>query len=85
MTKIMKSTIIGITGALVTIATVALPLHPAFGEGGTRRDVVRHAAESKPASMDMLYLAEFEAAQAGTPTNREQKIEQLEKLVIPTL
>jgi hypothetical protein len=30
-------------------------------------------------------LVEFEAAQAGTPTSREQKIEQLEKLVIPTL
>jgi muconolactone delta-isomerase len=33
----------------------------------------------------MLYLVEFEATQAGAPTNREQTIEQLDKLVIPTI
>jgi hypothetical protein len=32
-----------------------------------------------------LYLVEFEATQAGTPTSREQRIEHLEKLVIPTI
>jgi hypothetical protein len=34
-----------LTGVLVIAVTVALPLLPAFGEGGARRDVVRHAAE----------------------------------------
>jgi hypothetical protein len=42
--------------------------------------VVRYAA-----MMDRLYLVEFEATQAGAPTNREQQIKQLEKLVIPTI
>jgi hypothetical protein len=65
--------------------TVALPLLPAFGEGGARRDVVRRAAESNAATMDTFYLVEFEATQAGALTNREQTIEQLDKLVIPTL
>jgi hypothetical protein len=35
--------------------------------------------------MDMLYLVEFEATQAGTPTSREQAIELLDKRIIPTL
>jgi hypothetical protein len=35
--------------------------------------------------MDTLYLVEFEAPQAGTPTSREQTIERLDKLIIPTL
>jgi hypothetical protein len=35
--------------------------------------------------MDTLYLVEFEATQAGTPTSREQTIERLGKLIIPTL
>ena len=61
MTDIMKSTIVELTGALVRSDTVALPLQAAFYEGGARRDVVHHAAESEPASMDMLYLVEFEA------------------------
>jgi hypothetical protein len=65
--------------------TVVLPLLPAFGEGGARRYVVRRAAESNAATMGTLHLVEFEAAQAGAPTNREQTIERLDKLVIPTL
>lgn len=42
--------------------------------------MVRYAA-----MMDRLYLVEFEATQAGAPTNREQQIRQLEKLIIPTI
>jgi hypothetical protein len=33
------------TGVLFLTAATSLPLEPAFGEGGARRDVVRHAAE----------------------------------------
>lgn len=75
-----KSTAIVLTGMLVITAAIVLPLQPVFGEGGARRDVVRYAA-----MMDRLYLVEFEATQAGAPTNREQQIRQLEKLVIPTI
>ena len=85
MTRSGKSRAAVLTGVLVLVVAVALPLLPAFGEGGARRDVVRHAAECNPATMDMLYLVEFEATQAGAPTSREQTIERLGKLVIPTL
>jgi hypothetical protein len=34
---------------------------------------------------NMLYLVEFEATEAGAPTTREQAIELLEQLVIPSL
>jgi hypothetical protein len=74
-----------LTGALVIAVTVSLPLLSAFGEGGARRDVVRHAAENRATTTNMLYLVEFEATQAGTPSSREQTIEQLDKLIIPTL
>lgn len=80
-----KSMTIILANVLVAGAAVALPLLPAFGEGGARRDVVRHAAESKATTMELLYLVEFESIQAGAPASREQKIEQLEKLVIPTI
>ena len=33
----------------------------------------------------MLYLVKFEATEAGSPTTREQAIELLDKLVVPTL
>lgn len=85
MTLSRQSMTIVLTGVLVTVVAVALPLLPAFGEGGARRDVARHAAESKAMTMEMLYLVEFEASQAGISMSREQKIEQLEKLVIPTI
>jgi hypothetical protein len=85
MTVSGKSRTVVLTGVLALIAAVALPLLPAFGEGGARRDVVRHSAESNAATMDTLYLVEFEATQAGTPTSREQTIERLDKLIIPTL
>jgi len=85
MTLFGKSRTIVLTGVLVLVVAVALPLLPAFGEGGARRDVVRHAAESNAAAVDTLYLVEFEATQTGTPTSREQTIERLDKLVIPTL
>jgi Muconolactone delta-isomerase len=84
MTLSVKSRAVVLTGILALIA-VTLPLLPAFGEGGARRDVVRHAAESNAATLDTLYLVEFEAPQAGAPTSREQTIERLDKLVIPTL
>jgi hypothetical protein len=35
-----------VTGILFLTATVALPLQPAFGEGGAGRDAVRQAAET---------------------------------------
>jgi hypothetical protein len=34
-----------LSGVLLIAGTVTLPLSPVFGEGGARRDVVRHAAE----------------------------------------
>jgi hypothetical protein len=85
MTLFGKSRTVVLTGVLALGVAVALPLLPAFGEGGARRDVVRHSAESNAATMDTLYLIEFEATQAGTPTSFEQTIERLDKLIIPTL
>ena len=84
MTLFRKSRAVVLTGVLVT-AAVALPPLPVFGEGGARRDVVLHELERNAAIMDMLYLVEFEATQAGAPTSREQRIELLDKLLIPTL
>jgi hypothetical protein len=83
MTVSGKSRTVVLTGVLVLVVAVALPLLPAFGEGGARRDVVRRAAESNAAMMETLYLVEFEATQAEAPTSREQTIERLDKLVIP--
>jgi hypothetical protein len=74
-----------LTGVLIMVVTVAVPLLTAFGEGGTRRDVVLHELERKGSTVDMLYLVEFEATQAGTPTSWEQMIERLDNLIIPTL
>lgn len=34
---------------------------------------------------NMLYLVEFKATEAGAPTTREQAIELLEKLIVPSL
>ena len=45
MTRYRTSMAIGLAEALVIAVAVCLPLSPAFGEGGARRDVVRHAAE----------------------------------------
>jgi len=85
MTLFRKSIAVVLTGVLVIALAVALPLLPVFGEGGARRDVVLHELERNATIMDMLYLVEFEATQAGAPTSREQTIELLDKLVIPTL
>ena len=85
MIRLSKSKIVVLTGVLVIAIAVALPLQPAFGEGGARRDVVRHELERNATSMDLLYLVEFEATQVGAPTSREQTIERLDTLVIPTL
>lgn len=85
MTLFRNSITVVLTGLLVMAVTVAVSLLPAFGEGGARRDVVLHELERKGSTMDMLYLVEFEATQAGTPTSREQMIERLDKLIIPTL
>ena len=46
MTLFGKSMAVVLTGVLVTAGAVALPLLSAFGEGGARRDVVRHTVES---------------------------------------
>ena len=80
MTLLRKSIAVVLTGVLTIPVAVALPLLPVFGEGGARRDVVLRELES-----NMLYLVEFEATQGGAPTSREQTIELLDKLVIPTL
>ena len=85
MIRLRKSKIVVLTGVLVIAIAVVLPLPLVFGEGGARRDVVRHELERNATPMDMLYLVEFEATQAGAPTSREQTIEQLDTLVIPTL
>lgn len=85
MTGLRKSKAVVLTGVLVTVVASVLPLISAFGEGGARRDVVRRGTENSATTMGMLYLVEFEAAQAGAPTSREQTIEQLDKLVIPSL
>ncbi|NWF73712.1 MAG: hypothetical protein HXY51_11825 [Nitrospirae bacterium] len=45
MATITKSMTFILSGALFIAADVMLPLSPVFGEGGARRDVVRHAAE----------------------------------------
>jgi hypothetical protein len=85
MTLFRKSIAVVLIGGLVIAIAVALPLLPVYGEGGARRDVVLRELERNASLMDMLYLVEFEATQAGTPTSREQTIELLDKLVIPTL
>jgi hypothetical protein len=86
MTLFRKLIAVVLTGGLFFIAiAVALPLLPVYGEGGARRDVVLRELERNASIMDMLYLVEFEATQAGAPTSREQTIELLDKLVIPTL
>jgi len=85
MTRFRKSMAVVLSGVLVIAMAVALPLQLVFGEGGARRDVVRHAAESNATLTDMLYLVEFEATQAGTATSREQTIERLNTLIIPTI
>jgi hypothetical protein len=74
-----------LTGVLVMVVTVAVPLLPAFGEGGARRDVLLHERECKGSTMDMPYLVEFKATHSGTPTSREQAIELFDKRIIPTL
>jgi hypothetical protein len=45
MTRFRKSGAVVLAAVLVIAVGVALPLQPVFGEGGARRDVVRHTAE----------------------------------------
>jgi muconolactone delta-isomerase len=80
MTLLGKSKTVVLTGVLATVVAVALPLLSAYGEGGAQRDAVRNATP-----MGMLYLVEFMAAQPGAPPSREQTIEQLDKVLIPSL
>ena len=70
MTQFRKSIAVVLIGGLVIAIAVALPLLPVYGEGGARRDVVLHELERNASMMNMLYLVEFEATQAGTPTSR---------------
>jgi hypothetical protein len=76
-----QSKLVVLTGVLTIAVAGILPLLPAFGEGGARRDVVLHEQERN--LMDVLYLVEFEATQPGA--TREQTIERLDTVVIPTL
>jgi len=46
MTIYRKSLSVVLSGVLIVAAAVTMPVQPALGEGGARRDVVRHAAES---------------------------------------
>ena len=73
MTLSGKSRTVVLTGVLALGVAVALPLLPAFGEGGARRDVVRHSAESNAATMDTLYQVEFEATQAGNELRADDR------------
>ena len=45
MTTSKPSMAVSLTGVMAVAITVAMPLSPVFGEGGARRDVVRHATE----------------------------------------
>ena len=45
MTLYRTAIAVVLTGVLVIAIALPLPLSPVFGEGGARRDVVRHAAE----------------------------------------
>ena len=45
MTLYRTAIAVVLTGVLVIAIALAFPLSPVFGEGGARRDVVRHAAE----------------------------------------
>jgi Muconolactone delta-isomerase len=76
-----QSKLVVLTGVLTIAVVGILPLLPAFGEGGARRDVVLHDQERN--LMDVFYLVEFEATQPGA--TREQTIERLDTVVIPTL
>jgi hypothetical protein len=85
MTRFRKSLSIGLTGAMVMTLAASLPLLPAFGEGGARRDVLLHEAKFNAATRATLYLVEFETTPTGTTTSRAQQIERIDKLIIPTL
>jgi hypothetical protein len=76
-----QSKLVVLTGVLTIAVAGILPLLPAFGEGGARRDVVLHEQERN--LVEVLYLVEFEATQPGA--TREQTIERLDTVVIPTL
>lgn len=78
-----QSKLMVLTGVLTIAVAGILPLLPAFGEGGARRDVVLH--EQERGTMNIIYLVEFEASKTGATTSREQTIERLDTLVIPTL
>jgi hypothetical protein len=80
-----KSTSVVLAGLLVLAGVAVIPVQQASGEGGARRDVVRHATGVVAANMEALYLVEFEVGNAGTQLSREQAIERLDKFVIPTL
>jgi hypothetical protein len=85
MTGCRKSLVLGLAGAMVATLAVSLPLVPAFGEGGARRDVLLHEAKINAATTATLYLVEFETTPTGTTTSRAQQIERIDKLLIPTL
>ena len=78
-----RSKFVVLTGVLTITVAGFLPLLSAFGEGGARRDVVLHEQERR--TMNIVYLVEFEASKTGATMSREQTIERLDTLVIPTL
>ncbi|HXV68641.1 MAG TPA: hypothetical protein VD738_06915 [Nitrospira sp.] len=69
MTIYRKSLAVVLSGVVVLAAAVTLPFQPAFGEGGARRDVVRHAAESAAESAAPASLSKH-----ATIMDREGKV-----------
>ena len=49
MTRHHTRRAVALTGVLVTVLTITLPLQSAFGEGGARRDIVRQEQTVKDA------------------------------------
>ena len=69
MIRYGKSTAVLLIGIPALAAAVTLPLQPAFGEGGARRDVIRHAAESAAES-----AAPASLSKNATIMDREGKV-----------
>ncbi len=61
---------------IMTVATLALIVMAGF---------VSSAALAAAQGESMLYLVEFKATEAGAPTTRDQAIELLQQLIVPSL
>ena len=70
MTQLDRSVKVLLLIALIGSVLTALPVLPAFGEGGARRDVVRHAAEASGAEQ----AAPLSLAKNATIMSRDGRI-----------